>query len=714
MDKEIKSNSCKGWLAEAMAEFDKRLKTSECAEAEEERVLYRQHLERLVEERIAEQAAVNAELIKELAEHRQREIILRESEKLYRSVIENINDTFYRADTNGKLVMVSPSATKLLGHDSADDMIGWDIAQSLYYNPADREIFLRGMEEKRSFTDYELLLKHRNGNPVEVSTSSHYYYDEQGNILGIEGVLRDITERKQAQRTLLESEKKFRALTESTSAYIYLIQDNNFIYVNPAFETIIGYSLNELAAIPFLNFIHPDFRELVRERAARRLKGEKPPARYEIKIIAKNGQEKWIELSVTTFELNGKPTILGSSFDITERKQAEQQRQRLEERLRRAEKMEVLGTLAGGVAHDLNNMLGAMVGYPDLILMQLPPDSPLRKSILTIQKSGEKAAAVVQDLLTMARRGVTTMEPLSLYKVIRDYLKTPEHEKMCFFHPNIRLNIQLADDLLPVRGSAVHLSKTVMNLLSNAMEAMPGGGVITMAANNQYIDRPVQGYDDVKAGDYVALSVADTGQGIAQENIEKIFEPFYTKKVMGRSGTGLGLAIVWGTVKDHAGYIDVQSREGEGTTFTLFFPVSREKPTAVLSPVLQDNCMGKGESILVVDDVPEQREIAAAMLLSLNYQVTVAQSGEAAVEQVQTQKFDLLLLDMIMNPGMDGLETYRRICGIYPNQKAVIVSGFSETERVSEVQALGAGAYVKKPYTREKLGKAVRQELEAF
>jgi len=311
----------------------------------------------------------------------------------------------------------------------------------------------------------------------------------------------------------------------------------------------------------------------------------------------------------------------------------------------------------------------------------------------------------------MARRGVASMETLSLNQVIGEYLKTPEHEKMCLFHPGIGFDLKLADDLLPIQGSAVHLSKTVMNLISNAMEAMTGSGVITVTTNNQYVDRPVQGYDDVKEGDYVILSVADTGQGIPQESIGKIFEPFYTKKIMGRSGTGLGLAVVWGTVKDHAGYIDVQSREGEGTTFKIFFPVSREKQTGVLSPVTQAGFMGEGESILVIDDVPEQREMAAAMLTSLNYRVTLAQSGEAAVEKTKVQKFDLLLLDMIMNPGLDGLETYRQISAIHPLQRAIIVSGFSETERVSEVQKLGAGVYVKKPYTREKLGKAIRKEL---
>ncbi len=646
---------------------------------------------------------------------------LRDSEKLYRSVIENINDTFYRANTNGKLMMVSPSATKLIGYNSADDMIGWDIAESIYYHPADREIFLREMKEKRGVTDYELILKHQNGNPVNVSTSSHYYHDEQGNILGIEGVLRDITERKQTEDALKEREQFLRLVTDNIQDAIRVVdlKTLQYTYSNPYVEKLFGLRPTDYQAMPMGSHLDDDNRQKLLQIIQDELAHDAERAANRSKLIElkekniKTGQIVWTENKASFMrDDKGEPkAVLSITRDITERKKAEEERMRLQERLRRAEKMEVLGTLAGGVAHDLNNMLGGLVGYPELILRQLPQDSPLRKSILTMQKSGEKAAAVVQDLLTMARRGVTSMETISFNQVIREYLKTPEHEKMCCFHPNIRVNIQLANDLPLIRGSAVHLSKTVMNLLSNAMEAMPEGGVITLTTHNQYIDRPVHEYDDVKEGDYVILSVADTGEGIPQENIEKIFEPFYTKKIMGRSGTGLGLAVVWGTVKDHAGYIDVQSREGEGSTFTLFFPATREKQLDACHPLAQADYKGEGESILVVDDVPEQREMAAAMLASLNYRVTLAPSGEAALEQAKLQKFDLLLLDMIMNPGLDGLETYRQISGIYPRQKAVIVSGFSETERVGEVQKLGAGAYVRKPYTLEKLGKAVRKEL---
>jgi CheY-like chemotaxis protein len=270
----------------------------------------------------------------------------------------------------------------------------------------------------------------------------------------------------------------------------------------------------------------------------------------------------------------------------------------------------------------------------------------------------------------------------------------------------------LAEDLFNIVGSPVHLSKTIMNLITNAAEAMPAGGVVRIATRNRYVDQPIGGYDNVEEGDYVVLSVSDTGVGISPKDLERIFEPFYTKKVMGRSGTGLGMAVVWGTVKDHHGYIDVQSAEGRGTTFTLFCPVTRrDLPAEPIPQSIQHN-LGRGESVLVVDDVPEQREIASLLLTRLGYRVAVAHNGQQAVDYLTERPADLLLLDMIMPPGMDGLETYRRILQVRPGQKAIIVSGYSETERVRDALRLGVGIYIKKPYALQKIAEAVRKELD--
>ena len=397
--------------------------------------------------------------------------------------------------------------------------------------------------------------------------------------------------------------------------------------------------------------------------------------------------------------------------EIAERKKAERERQRLAGQLQRAEKMEAIGTLAGGVAHDLNNILSGIVSYPELLLLDLPKDSPLIEPILTIQESGQRAASIVQDLLTLARRGVAGTGVMNLNHLIHDYLKSPEFENLKSLHSDLQVENDLDADLLNVMGSPIHLSKTIMNLVTNAAESMPNGGTIRIFTKNRYIDRPITGYDHVEEGDYAVLGISDTGLGISPDSLPRIFEPFYTKKVMGRSGTGLGLAVVWGTVKDHNGYIDVESVEGEGSTLSLYFPVTREGLTADKTHLSMGDYSGKKESILVVDDVKGQRDIATSILEKLGYRVASVSNGEDAIAYMKENSADLLVLDMIMEPGIDGLETYKRILELRPGQKAIIASGFSETERVKEAQKLGAGEYIRKPYTIEKIGLAVRSEL---
>lgn len=388
-----------------------------------------------------------------------------------------------------------------------------------------------------------------------------------------------------------------------------------------------------------------------------------------------------------------------------------EERHRTEERLVRAEKLEMIGTLAGGVAHDLNNILSGIVSYPDLLLMKLDPDSPMYPPLRTIKESGEKAAAIVQDLLTLARRGVSVKEPVNLNTLIKDYLASPEFHHLQSHHPTIRVFTDCALDLLPILGSPVHLSKTIMNLITNAAEAMEQGGEICIRTENRYVDSSLRRYEKINQGEYVVLEVIDHGSGISSEDLDKIFAPFYTSKKMGKSGSGLGMAVVWGTIKDHEGYIDCDSTLGMGTTFSLYFPVTAQRHSQRQEPQALTEVRGRGEHILVVDDVAEQREIAASILSELGYEVTTVASGEEAVQCFAGQRFDLVLLDMILGEGMDGLDTYRQLIRQVPGQPAIITSGFSETDRIAEAIRLGVGQYIKKPYMINKLGQAIRDEL---
>lgn len=397
--------------------------------------------------------------------------------------------------------------------------------------------------------------------------------------------------------------------------------------------------------------------------------------------------------------------------EMAEHQMAEAQKRSLEASLKRAEKMEAMGLLAGSVAHDLNNILSSLIGYPDLLIPDLPVGSPIREALIDIQESGQRASAVVQDLLTMARRTVRSMRILDLNKIVFDVMRSPELSALRARHPDVKLVTKVATEPLPLHGSAIHLGRAVLNLMFNAMEAIESTGQVTLTTCPAFIDTPSRRYEVVTEGQYVTLTVEDTGQGIAHSDLDRIFEPFYTKKVMGRSGSGLGMAIVWGTVKDHNGFIDVRSEPGKGTTFTLYLPASGEAPQEDEAPFKTEDYMGRGESLLVVDDVSMQRDLCVAMLKKLGYSAEAVASGEAAVEFIRRKPVDLLVLDMIMDPGIDGLETYRRIIATNPRQRAVIASGFSESEQVLEAQRLGAGAYLRKPYTLERLAVTVKHEL---
>ena len=396
--------------------------------------------------------------------------------------------------------------------------------------------------------------------------------------------------------------------------------------------------------------------------------------------------------------------------EIKERQQAQKALRESEEKLARAEKMNALGLLAGGVAHDLNNVLSGIVSYPDLLLMDLPDDSALRDPIQTMKSSGLRAAAIVQDLLTVARGAATAKKPLQLNNIVEDYLGSPEFKKLEMFTPAVKINTEIDAQLLNIDGSQVHIRKALMNLVSNALEAVERRGCVTITTGNCTVDKPIKGYDDVAVGEYAVLSVADDGPGIASTDLQRVFEPFYTRKIMGRSGTGLGLAVVWNVVQDHKGYIDITTGEN-GTTFKLYFPTTRQQPSTERESLCIEDCRGNGESILVVDDVSTQREISCKMLDSLGYSTRAKPSGEEAVEYLKGHSVDLILLDMIMAPGINGRETYERIVEMHPHQKVLIYSGFAETEEVKAAQRLGAGQFLKKPITLEKLGFAVKEEL---
>lgn len=398
--------------------------------------------------------------------------------------------------------------------------------------------------------------------------------------------------------------------------------------------------------------------------------------------------------------------------EIEEHARVEKERQVLADRLRLAQKMEALGLLSGSVAHDLNNVLMGVVSYPDLLLRQLPEDSPLRQPMATIKSSGLKAAAMAQDMLALARRGVAVEDTVNLNGIVGELMESPELAKIKKFHGNVTITASLGHDLDPIKGSRFHLLRVVTNLVSNAAEAMNEGGSLSIRTENRSVETPIHGFETIPPGRYAALIVQDTGIGIDTEEIARIFEPFFTKKKMGRSGTGLGMAVVWSVVKDHGGFIEVLSQKGVGTRFEVYWPATVAAPAEGDTPALRDY-PGKGESILVVDDAPEMREIACHMITALGYQAVAVPNGDAAVRYLTGQPMDLVVLDMVMDPGMDGLETFKRILTVRPGQKVIITSGFAETDRVATARTMGVLAYLKKPYLVEELARTIRIALDS-
>lgn len=634
------------------------------------------------------------------------------SERRYRHLVQNAGDILSVTDENGDILYINPIVETIMGY-TQEEITGkrlYDFVHPDYLNEV--KAFYKDQFRTRTATTYHEFPVIKKDSAVIWLGQNAQLLESGDEVKGFQAMARDITERKRVEEDLDKNRQFLSDLIENSGALIFVKdREGRYEMVNRKWEDVTG--LKRAAVLGrtdeelFSGSPGRAFRENdrhVMETGAVLEKEERfedsSGTRYfiAVKFPLRDGDD----------QVRG---VCGISTEITERKKAEEEQARLSDRLQRAEKMEALGTLAGGVAHDLNNVLGILVGYSELLLDDMSEGSPLRNHVEQIMQGGMRAAAIVQDLLTMARRGVQTEDVINVNALISDFIKTPECAGLCSRSAGIRIRTELAPTLLNIKGSAPHLFKTLLNLLTNAVEAMPRGGVITVSTANIHLEKPVQGYDSVQDGDYVVLTVADTGEGIQDEDIRHIFEPFYTKKVMGRSGTGLGLAVVWGTVKDHNGYIDVRSKIGEGTVFTLYLPVTRDENPLAQSAAASPDLTGDGEEILVVDDVKEQRELAEKMLTRMNYRVRKAASGEEAVALLASARVDLVILDMIMDPGMDGLSTYRKILEIHPRQKAIIVSGYSSTDRVAEAQALGAGDYVKKPYVFETLGLAVKKEL---
>ncbi|MEE4241580.1 MAG: response regulator [Desulfopila sp.] len=528
-----------------------------------------------------------------------------------------------------------------------------------------------------------------------------------GNLLaGLFHNRRDLARQVQERtRNLQESERRFHDLVNLLPEMVWETdRDGRVLYANQMAHMRLGMGNGTQYGGAWVSVILVEQRQSALHYFEEVVRGESQGLR---EFLAGPDNQSPFPVLVRSAPIFQDGTVTGARFvavDITERHE-------LEEQLRRAKQMKAIGLMAGGVAHDLNNILSGIVTYPELILMDLEQDNPLRPKIDAIRRSGLAAADVVSDLLTVARGVAAAREKKNINEIVAEYLSSPEYKQLQGQYNRIEFVLKLQEEAIYISCSAVHVRKCLMNLVLNGVEAIEGQGKIEIRSELRDLSTEEAMILSLRKGLYVVLAVTDTGPGINEKDQPHIFEPFYTKKVMGRSGTGLGLTVVYNTVTDHDGAVNLESSSA-GSTFELLFPA--EQSDSFIQE--EEKCdwralQGERERILVVDDEPQQREIAVKLLASLNYTVDAVRCGEEAVEYMRKKSADLLLLDMLMEPGINGRQTYEQILQIHPEQKAIIVSGFSESEDVRAALAEGAGAFISKPFTIAELGKTVYKEL---
>ncbi|MGD8227895.1 MAG: PAS domain S-box protein [Desulfobacteraceae bacterium] len=659
-------------------------------------------LEKRVEQRTAQLVMANKELKEEISERKRTQEELKKSEEKYRTILENIEEGYYEVDLAGNFTFFNDSIQKILGYGS-DELIGMnnrqytdqENAKKLYQ--AFNKVFTTGRPTKEF--DWKIIRKDGSERYVEASVS--VLQGAQGEPMGFRGIVRDITERKEAEEALRDSKEKYRLLVDHAHDGIFIAQGGLIKFQNPKAREILGGSTHELPETPFIDLVHPEDRRLLPKKRESRQKAEDIPSTFSVRITKKSGEELWVQINAVDIKWEREPATLNFVRDITIEK-------RLEAQLLQAQKMEAIGTLAGGIAHDFNNILSSVIGYTELALEEVSKGGLLHGNLKEVLKAGRRARDLVKQILAFSRQSDQELKPLDISPIIKETLKLLRAS----LPSTIDIKQHMEANLGTVMTDPTHVNQILMNLCTNAAHAMGENGG-TLEVNLERVENGTDvgvRFAGLSPGPYVKLTVSDNGHGMAPEVQERIFDPYFTTKEKGE-GTGLGLAMVHGIVKSHGGTITVYSEPETGSTFHVYLPI---KETETDQATGYEETIPTGtERILFVDDEQPIVDIAKQMVEQLGYSVVTRTSSLEALElfRKKPDEFDLVITDMTM-PNMTGEELANELMFIRPDIPIILCTGFSRSVTEKKAKAMGIQAFILKPILRQELAETIRRVLD--
>ena len=646
----------------------------------------------------------------DLTERKQKEAALRQSENYYRAIFETSATAMFILEEDTTISHVNSNFEELLGYSKQEvegnkswtefihaDDVGW----------MKRYHYLRRHDTRAAPLNYEFRFFVRNGELRHGYLSVDMIADTTQSVASII----DITERKQVEQQLRENEEKYRMLVENLNEVIYTIDEKGRItYVSPSVESASGYTPSELLGKQFIDFVHPDDREGRLKPFHRILSGIDEPSEY--RYVTKDNQVIWVRTTARPLQKEGRITGLqGVLVDITERKKAEQERDRLQAQLRQSQKMEAIGALAGGIAHDFNNILSSVLGYTELSIDEVEKGSLLHQNLSQVLTAGNRAKDLVKQILAFGRKEEQEFTPTPIVPLVKEALKMLRSTFPSFIE--IRENISIEQAI--VYADPTQLHQVIVNLATNAKQAMSDeGGLLEVSVETASFDENIEKkYPDLAPGNYVRITVNDTGNGISEQYIDKIFDPYFTTSETG-TGTGLGLSVVHGIVKAHKGHITVYSELGQGTTFHVYLPLAEQEQSRAASTVQGGEALPPGtESVLIVDDEKPIVEIQQQILEGLGYRVTPRTSSVEALEafRANPDKFDIVITDMTM-PDMTGNRLALKIKEIRSDVPVILCTGFSEKIDDQKKGEMGIEGLMLKPVARTELAETVRKILD--